>query len=294
MASKEEPVPGPVSSLRVRADTSRRYDPERAVKRAVKKDKTGSYIWSYHTETPSERKLSQGLKKAGLRFSQEVHVKGFTVDFLVDEWLIVEVDGESHLISGRIQKDASRQKLLEDSGFTVLRIPASDLSVQGGLNRWVNRIKELVASPPHLNRGKFENRDYQRQLAAVRKALAEGEEERKKRESLAYEKTSGKHSGEGAPSDEDEESMEDYFGKDAEDFASLLDKYDWNPPQKLDNGPGGGSWGTRGGASDGPARHASGGTSRNASGDGFAGRNGAREGRKGRSKRGRSNGRKPR
>ena len=41
-----------------------------------------------------------GLKKAGLRFAQEVPVKGFTVDFLIDEWLVVEVDGESHLCQG--------------------------------------------------------------------------------------------------------------------------------------------------------------------------------------------------
>lgn len=200
-------------------------------------------------------------------------MKGFTVDFLVDEWLIVEVDGESHLVSERIQKDASRQKVLEDSGFTVVRVPASDLSVQGGLNRWVNRIKELVASPPHLNRGKFENRDYQRQLAAVRKALAEGEEERRKRESLAYEKTSGKPRGKVGP-DEGEETMEDYFGKDAEDFSLLLEKYDWNPSPKVDNG-----------------RSA---IPRDKTGGGTDVRSGVRQGRKGRSKPGRSSGRKPR
>ncbi len=202
-----------------------------------KKDATGSYIWGYHAETPSERKLSQGLKKAGLRFSQEVPVKGFTVDFLIDDWLIVEVDGESHLVSGRSQKDASRQKALEDSGFTVLRVPASDLSLPGGLNRWLNRIKELVASPPHLNRDKFENRDFQRQLSAVRKALAEGEAERKKRESLAYEDAHRRTSG-SRSSGEEGESMEDYFGQDAEDFSSLLERYDWKSSDITGGRPG--------------------------------------------------------
>lgn len=195
------------------------------------KDATGSYVWGYHDETPSERKLSQGLRKAGLAFSQEVPVKGFTVDFLIDDWLIIEVDGESHLVSGRPQKDASRQKALEDSGFTVLRVPASDLSLPGGLKRWLNRINELVSSPPHLTRGKFENTDYQRQLSAVRKALAEGEAERRKREAIAYEgarqRQPGKHSG-----GDQGESMEDYFGKDAEDFGSLLEQYDWKPSRK--------------------------------------------------------------
>jgi len=198
----------------------------------VKKDVTGSYIWSYHDETPSERKLSQGLRKAGLRFSREVPVKGFTVDFLVDEWLIIEVDGESHLVSGKSQKDASRQKALEDSGFTVLRIPASDLSTQGGLNRWVKRVKELLASPPHLNREKFENRDYKHQLSLVQKALAEGEAERLRRERMAYEGLPTR--AKGGSGGEEGESMEDYFGKDAEDFASLLERYDFDPAKKTD------------------------------------------------------------
>ncbi len=108
----------------------------------MKKDPTGSYIWGYHEETRSEQKLSAALKKAGLTFAREVPVKGFTVDFLIDEWLVVEVDGESHLISGRAQKDASRQKAIEDAGFTVIRMPSSGTSSDHELRRWVNLIKE--------------------------------------------------------------------------------------------------------------------------------------------------------
>ena len=98
----------------------------------MKKDKryeTGSYIWSFHQETRSERRLADAMRKAGLKFGQEVPVKNFTVDFLVDQWLVVEVDGESHLVKGRAEKDASRQKAIEDAGFTVMRVPAGDTVV---------------------------------------------------------------------------------------------------------------------------------------------------------------------
>ena len=205
----------------------------------MKKDTTGSYIWGFHDETPSERKLAAALRKAGLRFGQEVPVKGFTVDFLLDEWLIIEVDGESHLVSGRAEKDATRQKALEAAGFTVMRIPASGLSADHDLRRWVNAIKaKLDAGAPYLAHRSFENRDYKRQLGEIRKALEAGEAEKKRREALAREASLDQKRGTRRREPGSEESMEDYFGEKGQDFASMLDKYDWSKaPQKDSNGP---------------------------------------------------------
>ncbi len=204
---------------------------------SLKKDATGSYIWGFHTETPSERKLSAAMRKAGLKFGQEVPVKGFTVDFLLGEWLVVEVDGESHLVSGMAEKDASRQRVLEGAGFTVLRVPAGDLSTQSGLTRWIKQIKEKVeAGPPYLALRKFSNDDYKRQLEQVKKALAAGEEEKRKREALAFGPSNGREKGNGrSKAGGDEESMEDYFGKKGQDFGSMLKSYDWGKtPSKED------------------------------------------------------------
>lgn len=213
----------------------------------MRKDPTGSYIWGFHDETPSEKKLSAAMRKAGLKFGQEVAVKGFTVDFLLDEWLIVEVDGESHLISGRAEKDASRQKVLEGAGFTVLRVPARELSSDSDLRRWIKKIKEQVdAGPPYLTRQRFSNEDYRRQLEQVKKALKAGEEERRKREALAFGEPedesqgsgpAGEH-GRGAPrgsrASGPEESMEDYFGKAGQNFESMLKNYDWGKAPEKD------------------------------------------------------------
>lgn len=196
----------------------------------MKKDATGSYIWGYHDETPSERKLAAALKKAGLKFAREVPVKGFTVDFLLDEWLVVEVDGESHLVSGRAQKDAARQRALEAAGFTVIRIPASGLSADHDVKHWVREIKSRVdAGPPYLANQRFENVDYKRQLSEIRKALEAGEAEKRRREALARGASAGGEQGRRARRGDDEgaESMEDYFGKKGQDFAAMLERYDW-------------------------------------------------------------------
>lgn len=209
----------------LRAGSPPGNDPSR-----LSENRTGSFIWSYHTETPSEAKLRVGLKKAGLRFGQEVPVKGFTVDFLIDEWLVVEVDGESHLAKGRSEKDASRQTAIEAMGFTVMRVPAGDLRSESGVRRWVRRIEEQIREgPPYKKPDKSPNQDYLRQLEEVRKALRIGELERQKREALAYgqkPKTSGASNG-------TSETMEDYFGSKGEDFGALLEEYDWRKAEGL-------------------------------------------------------------
>lgn len=205
------------------------------------KDTTGSYIWGFHDETPSERKLAVALKKAGLKFGQEVPVKGFTVDFLLDEWLIVEVDGESHLVSGRAEKDASRQKALEAAGFTVMRIPAIELSADHGVRRWINAIKAKVdGGPPYMARQSFENSDYKRQIEQIRKALEAGEAERRRREALALRALSNERQRARGRDGGPEESMEDYFGKRGQDFESMLDKYDSSRAPAKDDGDAGG------------------------------------------------------
>jgi len=184
-------------------------------------------VWSFHESTPSEKRLAQALKKAGIRYQREVAVKEFTVDFLISGWLILEVDGESHLTSDRIEKDAKRQRRLEDMGFTVIRIPAMELS-RNGIKNWVQRIKHMVnAGPPGLSQEKFENKHYKRQIEKARreireKALKMGQVARRKRRMLAY----GTGWGKREPSCETE-TMEDYFGKKGEDFAALLEPYDW-------------------------------------------------------------------
>lgn len=192
-----------------------------------------SEIWGYHQDTASELKLAKALKKAGVSFEREVPIKQFTVDFLVDEWLIVEVDGWSHLTSSRQVEDRNRQSVLEDSGFSVVRIPAMDISHQAGLKQWVSKIMKISKQgPPGLTRAGFENLHLKKEVETVRHKLME----QARRAGIAAQKrkrqvmrsgdnqragASRRYSGTG-------ESMNDYFGPEAEDFEKLLEQYDWS------------------------------------------------------------------
>jgi very-short-patch-repair endonuclease len=188
---------------------------------------SGNFIWGYHEETRSEARLAQVLRKAGIRFRQEVPVREFTVDFLIDDWLVVEVDGESHLTAKRMKNDAYRQKKIEDSGFTVLRVSASSLGTASGRKSALARIKKVLSlGPPYKRVQSHPNEDLVRQVREIEKALRIGEIEKKKRESLAFDKSSSREH-------KSYESMEDYFGTKEEDFGKLLEGYDWSrTPQK--------------------------------------------------------------
>lgn len=186
---------------------------------------TGSYIFGFHEETPSERKLAAAMQKAGLGFEKEVSIKRFTVDFLIDEWLVVEVDGESHIPEARRAKDIKRQKAIEEAGFQVLRVRASELSRPEDVKRQVRRITQRVRagrSLAHSSSHKFDSGHYRAQVEKARLALIEGRKEQQRRAALG--RTEG---GSCTGRQKDEETMEDYFSDRAEDFKQLLSQYEW-------------------------------------------------------------------
>lgn len=58
----------------------------------------------------------------GFYFRRQRPVLNYIADFMCKElMLIIEVDGISHQWDGAAEKDATRQKKLEEAGFTVLR-----------------------------------------------------------------------------------------------------------------------------------------------------------------------------
>ncbi|HHX10655.1 MAG TPA: DUF559 domain-containing protein [Firmicutes bacterium] len=194
---------------------------------------TSKEIWGYHEDTAGELKLAKALKKAGVSFEREVSINHFTVDFLVDEWLIVEVDGWSHLTSSRQVEDKKRQSELEAWGFSVIRVPAMEISHRAGLKQWVNKVVKLSKQgPPGLTQGGFENIHLKQSVERARDQLREQARkaglrvQRQKREaSRSWHDGSAvgarRYSG-------TEESMDDYFGPEAEDFGKLLEQYDWS------------------------------------------------------------------
>ncbi|WP_263846932.1 endonuclease domain-containing protein [Sedimentimonas flavescens] len=71
--------------------------------------------------TPEKGRLRGG----GLTLQMQVPVKNYRLDFLIDNGLIVEVDGAQwHSSPEAIERDAERDKALAAKGYEILRIPA--------------------------------------------------------------------------------------------------------------------------------------------------------------------------
>ena len=64
----------------------------------------------------------------GLHFRRQHPIGPYILDFYCDEArLAVEVDGHSHDVADRPQRDQRRDKWLAGRGVTTLRIPARDV-----------------------------------------------------------------------------------------------------------------------------------------------------------------------
>jgi very-short-patch-repair endonuclease len=99
-----------------------------------------------HNCTDTEQTLWRQLsgKKLGVAFKRQVVVNRFVVDFLAPAVrLAVEVDGGYH--SQRAAADARRHRVLQRSGYRVLRLDAE--LVRTRLAEAVERIREALQKP---------------------------------------------------------------------------------------------------------------------------------------------------
>jgi very-short-patch-repair endonuclease len=119
-----------------------------------------------HCESPAEtaflraminahelRPLNGSLLTDGLKIDLQVQERGYRVDFLANEWLVIEIDGAAyHSTKEAKARDQQRDEYFESLGYSVLRIPAkvvftdpteSVRRVQSALNAG----KRQVASP---------------------------------------------------------------------------------------------------------------------------------------------------
>ena len=73
--------------------------------------------------TDTERKIWSFLRgnQLGHKFRRQVPIGPYIVDFLCSKAkLVVELDGSQHYIESGMQKDAIRDKFLQELGLTVL------------------------------------------------------------------------------------------------------------------------------------------------------------------------------
>jgi len=75
-----------------------------------------------HAEVVIWTELLRASKMKGYPFRRQRPILGFVVDFMCKNLnLVIEVDGESHAWPGAPERDAWRQRLIEEAGFTVIR-----------------------------------------------------------------------------------------------------------------------------------------------------------------------------
>jgi very-short-patch-repair endonuclease len=105
--------------------------------------KAEAYLWKFALKNRIQ----------GYKFLRQRPVMNFIADFMCPElMLIIETDGASHLISGAEEKDLTRQRKLEQDGFTVLRF--EDGAVLNNLSmvltiieQEVQKLSNIVYSP---------------------------------------------------------------------------------------------------------------------------------------------------
>lgn len=101
-------------------------------------------------------------KKLGVRFSKQIPIDNFIVDFYCKELkLAIEVDGSIHFEEGQQEKDVIRQNKLESLGVHVIRF--SYLDVKHNLS-WVleeikKKIKDIKPTPSASKEGKDNSYD---------------------------------------------------------------------------------------------------------------------------------------
>lgn len=83
------------------------------------------------------------FRRAGLQVRRHVEVRGVgEVDFLLEECLVVETDGASHLEPRQVKKDRNRNNATVAGGYLVLRFGYDDVVHHPG--RMMERVLEVL------------------------------------------------------------------------------------------------------------------------------------------------------
>jgi very-short-patch-repair endonuclease len=98
--------------------------------------------------SPAERLLWWALKErpGGYRFRKQCPQGAFSIDFAcLEVRLGIEVDGDAHDGAAAQERDSRRDRYLEELGFTMLRIPASEVfhNLEGVIRGIVSECRRL-------------------------------------------------------------------------------------------------------------------------------------------------------
>ena len=95
-------------------------------------------------QTSEEMKVWEALRSRrfnNLKFRRQHDLEGFIVDFYCHSLrLAIEIDGKVH--ERQTEYDETRQKILEDAGYTVIRVSNDD--VDNDISILLEKIKQFI------------------------------------------------------------------------------------------------------------------------------------------------------
>ena len=96
----------------------------------------------------------KGNQLNGYKFRRQHSVGKFVVDFFCPKLkLVIEVDGNSHFLDEKPERDRERQKYIENHGIRFLRFTNADIyknmnEVLTSIEKYINRYENHPCTPP--------------------------------------------------------------------------------------------------------------------------------------------------
>lgn len=106
-------------------------------------------------ESYPEKYFREWLENENINFKQEYHFSVYSFDFLINNFIDLEIDGSQHYVDGRIRKsDEKRDKRAKENGFVVYRINWSRYQQLEDKEKFLLELKQFIENtslnPPKI------------------------------------------------------------------------------------------------------------------------------------------------
>lgn len=101
-----------------------------------------TWLQAQKKDSNIEGRLLYLLDNAGIKLRFQYTIGRYRVDYLIDDFLVLELDGPTHFTEEGIKKDLLRDAYLEKLGYKVLHISTGLLQL--GHKAIIDEIKSLV------------------------------------------------------------------------------------------------------------------------------------------------------
>ncbi len=82
------------------------------------------------------------LSNNGIQYQQQYKIGRYRADFLISEFLVVEIDGPQHNRAYHIERDKNRDAYIRKMGYKIIRIPAWIIPISE--KAVMDEIKEVI------------------------------------------------------------------------------------------------------------------------------------------------------